>query len=110
MAKEVKKNEFRKNNLGKGAGHPTYIYAQEGNTYKFIGITHAPITDNIKNIPLEQNPEPKNKSKAFVRPTPQKAHKASFGSKLKGWMFSKNDKEKMEEIKKKQSNPIKPKK
>ena len=44
MAKEIKKNEFRKNNSRETGGHPTYIYAQIGKKLKFIGITHAYIT------------------------------------------------------------------
>ena len=102
MAKEIKKNEFRKNNSRRTAGHPTYIYAQEGDEYKFIGITHSPITDDIDNIPLEKNPEPGNKTKAYIRPNPAKAHKSSFGSKLKGWFSSDADKEKVDAVKKKE--------
>lgn len=108
MAKiEIKKNEFRKNNSKKTAGHPTYIYAQIGNEFKFIGITHSDITDSVKNIELQKNPEPKNKSKAYVRPNPEKAHKASFGTKLKGWCFSQEDKKTIEVIKKKPIGSIK---
>ena len=62
MAKEIKKSEFRKHHGKEGGGHPTYIYAQEGKKYKFIGITHASITDDTDNIPLEKNPEPGNKT------------------------------------------------
>ncbi len=101
MAKEIKKNEFRKNNSRRTAGHPTYIYAQEGDDYKFIGITHSPITDDMENIPLDKNPEPGNNSQAYIRPTPQKEHRSSFGAKLKGWFFSPSDKEKVEVVKKK---------
>lgn len=101
MAKEIKKNEFRPNHSKGGGGHPTYIYAQEGKEYKFIGITHSPITDDMDNIPLEKNPEPKNNSQAYIRPKPQKAHRSGFGAKLKGWFFSDVDKEKVEAVKKK---------
>lgn len=101
MAKVKKRNEFRKDNSKQGKGHPTHIYAQIGDEYEYIGITHAEITDGIKNIPLEKNPEPNNKSKAHIKPNPQKAHKASFGAKLKGWAFGPKDKEKVNEVKKK---------
>lgn len=102
MAKEIKmKNEFRKNNSKEGKSHPTYIYAQVGKKYKFIGITHAEITDGIKNIPLEKNPEPGNKTKAHIRPISQETHKSNFGIKLKRWSFADNDKKKVEEIIKK---------
>lgn len=62
--KETKKNEFRKN---KASGHPAYIYAKVGNDYKFIGITHSSITDGVKNIKLDKNPDPKDKRKANAR-------------------------------------------
>ena len=101
MRKEIKKNEFRRNNSRDTGGHPTYIYAQEGKKLKFIGITHSPITDGMENIPLEKNPEPRNTSKAYIRPYPNEAHKSSFGTKLKGWFFSDKDKRKVEEVKKK---------
>lgn len=101
MANKIKKNEFRKGNTAKTLGHPTYIYAQEGKKLKYIGITHSAVTENTKNIELEQNPEPGNNTKAYIRPKPAEAHKASFGKKLKGWTFSKKDKEKVEAVKKK---------
>lgn len=101
MANEIKKNEFRKSNDKKFGEHPTYIYAQQGKKLKFIGITHANITEGVENIPLEKNPEPGNKSPFYIRPYPDEAHKSSFGAKLKGWFFSAKDKKKVEEIKKK---------
>ena len=61
MAKEIKKNEFRKNNSKEGQGHPAHIFAQKGKKLIYIGITHAEITDEMDNIPLEKNPEPGKK-------------------------------------------------
>lgn len=55
----------------------------------------------MDNIPLEKNPEPKNNTKAYIRPIPEAGHKSSFGAKLKGWFFSDRDKPKVEEVKKK---------
>ncbi|MDE5546809.1 MAG: hypothetical protein K2M84_00575 [Anaeroplasmataceae bacterium] len=101
MAKEIKKNEFRKANAKKFGEHPTYIYAQQGKKFKFIGITHSKFTEDMENIPLEKNPEPGNKSQAYLRPNPDEAHKSSFGTKLKGWFFSDKDKKKVEAVKKK---------
>ncbi len=101
MAIEIKKNEFRKANDKKFGAHPTYIYAQEGKRLKFIGITHAEITEGVENIPLEKNPEPGNKTKVYIKPNPDEAHRSSFGAKLKGWFFFDRDKSKVEEVKKK---------
>ena len=103
MAKEIKKNEFRKNNSNEGKSHPTYIYALVGKKYKYIGITHAEITDGITNIPLEKNPESGNKTKAHIRPKTQESHRSNFGKKLKGWSFSDNDKKKVNEVIKKRT-------
>lgn len=106
MAKEIKKNEFRKNHSKEGGGHPAHIYAQKGKKFIFIGITHADITDDMDNIPLEKNPEPGKTEQSFIRPNPEEAHRSSFGAKLKGWFFSDKDKKKVDEVKKR---PVKKK-
>ena len=97
--KYIKKNEFRKNNSKEYTGHPTYIYAQVGNEFIFVGITHAKITDGIKNIQLERNPNPKDKRPSYMRPFADKKHKSSFGKKLKGWKLTENDKKKALKLK-----------
>lgn len=101
MAKKVeKRNEFRRTNLKDGRNHPTYIFAREGNKLRYIGITHSKITKDVENIRLDKNPDPKDNEPAYLRPIVQKAHRASFGAKLKGWFFSDSDLEKVEQIKK----------
>ena len=95
--KEIKKDEFRKNKLTQ---HPTYIYAQIGNEYKFIGITHSKITQGIENIKLEKNPNPQDKKIAYVKPLAEQGKTNQFKSKEKGWRLSKTDKNKISKIKK----------
>ena len=95
-----KRNEFRKNNSKDGRGHPSYIYARQGDDYFYLGLTHSPITKGVKNIELEKNPDPKDKRQAYVRPKAEKKNKSSFGKKLIGWFFSDNDKEKIKKYKK----------
>lgn len=95
--KEIAKNEFRKN---KDTRHPAYIYAKVGNEYKFIGLTHSPITNNVKNIKLEKNPNPVDKSTAYFRPKSERAKVNKFKNKEKGWSFSNTDKEKIKRYKK----------
>ena len=104
--KKSKKNEFRKNNSKEGQGHPAHIFAQKGKKLIYIGITHAEITDEMDNIPLEKNPEPGNTTQAYIKSNPEEAHRSSFGAKLKGWFFSDKDKKKVDEVKKK---PVKKK-
>lgn len=72
MSREIKLNEFRRNNNKKGRGHPAYIYAQVGDEFIFIGITHAEITDNMHNIPLDANPNPDDPSKSYALPQSEK--------------------------------------
>lgn len=95
--KEIGKNEFRKH---KDSRHPAYIYAKVGNDYKFIGLTHSPITDNVKNIKLEKNPNPKDETTAYFRPKAERAKVNRFKKKENGWFFSKKDKEKISRYKK----------
>ena len=95
--KEVKKDEFRKN---KETGHPAYIYAKVGKEYKFIGITHSPITKDVENIKLDKNPNPEDKKTAYARPKAEKSKSNNFKAKEKGWRLSKKDKSKLDKIKK----------
>ena len=94
------KNEFRKKNSQDGRGHPTYIYARQGDDYLYLGLTHAEITKGVRNIRLDKNPNPKDSRTAYVRPKAEKNNKASFGKKLQGWSFSDSDKEKIKKYKK----------
>lgn len=95
MGKKIRsRDEFRTNNAKKEK-HPAYIFAQIGDDYRFVGITHADITDGIKNIPLEKNPNPKDSRKAYMRPFSGRQNRGSFGSKKKGWRMSEKDKKKI---------------
>lgn len=40
-------------------GHPSYIYDEYEDQYKYIGITHAKITQGVKNKKLRCNPNVK---------------------------------------------------
>ena len=91
---------FRKMNNKKidKFGHPTYVYAKVGKEFKYIGITHSAITKGVKNIRLEQNPNPKDNKPAYVRPKAQKADRSRFGKGLNGWKFSERDKAKIKTL------------
>ncbi len=95
--KIVKKDEFRQN---KKTHHPAYIYAKQGNEFIYIGITHAPITQGVRNIKLDKNPNPKDKELAYIRPKVEKSKTNNFKGKEKDWRLSKKDKEKIDKIKK----------
>ena len=62
MTRKIKSlNEFRTHNVSKEGKHPAYIYAKVGDEYVYVGITHASITNGMKNIPLEKNPNPQDR-------------------------------------------------
>ena len=94
---QSKLNEFRKN---KDTRHPAYIYARVGNEYKYIGLTHSPITNNVKNIKLEKNPNPLDTKTAYFRPKSELGRVNRFKKKETGWFFTKKDKEKINKYKK----------
>ncbi len=98
MAKKKDKNHFRFNRITK---HPTYIYAKDGNDYKFIGLTHAKITQGTENIPLSKNPNPKDLRQSYARPFSDRKPKATFGKRLKGWSLDEGDRATMNAIRKK---------
>lgn len=94
--KTEKRDEFR---MHKNNGHPSYIYEKVGNKYKFIGITHSQITNNIKNIQLQQNPNPKDSRKAYARPVAKQDKVKKFKKEpLKNWKMGEADKQKIKPL------------
>lgn len=89
---------FRKAYNGKFTGHPQYVYDEDGNRYKVIGITKSPKTNGVLNIELDHNPEPGKNEKAYLRPKPDSEQKGAFGERLKGWKFAESDKKKVRRI------------
>ena len=83
---------FRKFRNAQTTGHPQYVYGENDKKYKVIGITKAPQTNGIPNIPLSGNPEPHNASPAFIRPKPKTIDKGVENTRLKGWKFNNHDK------------------
>lgn len=95
-----RRNEFRTNNSKKAQGHPAYIYRKEGDEYLFIGITHSPITQGIKNIKLDRNPNRLDEKNSYARPFSLNEKIMFFGPKKKKWKLSRKDKKKMKIIRK----------
>ena len=99
MCKRKKRDEFRTCFSSRIKNHPTYIYEKQGDKYNFIGITHSPITRNTRNIELEQNPNPEDMRKAYIKPTAEQAKTSLFSKKKKnGWKFNKADKKKVKRV------------
>ena len=94
--KVEKRDEFRTHKIN---GHPSYIYEKVGNRYKYLGVTHSKITQGTKNIELDQNPNPKDDQKAYVRPAPKQDKVKKFkNSPLKNWKMGESDKKKIKPL------------
>jgi len=104
MKKKRFRSHFRFGKKKLNGGHPTYIYAKVNNEYKYIGLTHAPITKGVKNIKLDKNPNPKDKKSSYARNRTFKAPDDNFENKLNGWKFCNSDKEKIKKIIKNSKN------
>ena len=101
--KEIKKNtrfqrHFRKFHSKETTGHPSYVYDEKGNVYKVIGITGAAKTNDVLNIKLDKNPDPKNGKTAYIQPKPKEVPKGAKNKRLKGWKFTESDKKKVQAI------------
>ncbi len=93
--KSIKKDEIRKS---KATGHPAYIFAQEGNDFKFLGITHSPMTEGNANIELSVNPNRSDKRKAYVIKKSKRDRTNKFGAKSKTMKIAKKDKSKIRDF------------
>lgn len=89
---------FRKFHGKETTGHPSYVYDNNGKVYKVVGITGGSSTNGVKNIPLDVNPEPNKKSKAYIRPDPIEVPNGTKSTKLKGWKFAASDKSKVQSV------------
>lgn len=82
-------------------GHPSYIYAEMDDEYKYIGITHAPKTYGIFNKKLKFNPNSKDTRTSYARAFSTHDKKSNFKKKiLKGYKVHEADKKIFREIKK----------
>lgn len=89
---------FRKFHSKETTGHPSYIYDEDKKNFKCVGLTSAPVTNGVSNIPLDKNPEPGNNDKSYLRPAPMEINKGVKNEKLKGWSFAPTDKKKVQDV------------
>lgn len=91
--KKGERDEVRYNNK---EGHKNWVYKEKGENVSAFGLTHSGETFGRKNMPLTENPDPKDKSAAYIRNGVIKGKKSSFANKpKKGMKFSKSDKTNM---------------
>ena len=94
----MKKSEFRFNKKRK---HPSYVFKEKNNKYHSILITHSPMTKNKINIKLYKNPEPNNKTDAYLVKKIYKDDINSYSRQVfRNWKFHKYDKRNVKRIKK----------
>lgn len=94
----MSKVKFKKNY---STNHPAYIYAYDFVTkkYKFIGMTHSPITKGVKNIEIS-NPNPLDIKKSYFRPYASEESYKSFSRYDYNWKTSRSIGQKARHIKK----------
>lgn len=71
--------------------HPAIVFEEFGNKYGYISITHSKIYRRRKNIPLPENPEKGNTTKAYILPNPRKDKKKSFTPEKKPMIIGKKN-------------------
>lgn len=107
--KYLRKNEFRLDinpqHFGsKKEPHPAFISARRGHYYKANSITHARITDGVKNLDVFENPDKHSKDKIRkTRISPPYWQKEILFStyKLKNFRFSKKTRYQIKKFNKK---------
>ena len=93
--KQKNLDEFRKLNTKEEKGHLHYVCGKAGSKYESIGVTHAPRTKGVNNVPLRKNPDPKDPKGAYVRPKLTEKKVENYGKRLNGLGLGKEDKEKV---------------
>lgn len=95
MAKKKNADEFRKLNTKEEKGHLHYVCGKRGKKYESVGFTHANKTRGQPNVPLQKNPDKKDKRTAYVRPKLTEREAKCYGKRLDGLGLGKEDKEKV---------------
>ena len=86
--------------------HPTHLYAKKGDLVKYHQLTHSKkiMDTDIENIELKQNPNPKDKRKAFFIPISEQAKLEKFDKEKKNWKLSEDDDKVMKKFRDKPFN------
>ena len=82
--KKVRAGETRRINDAKTRGHKSTITNVINETVEHAPRTHASTTRNMKNIELQENPDPKDKKKSYMLPKIQKTNIKNVGKKIRG--------------------------
>lgn len=111
--KNTKRNKYKaihKFKYNMVTKHPAYIHSKQNDKYLYVSLTHAKQTKNKKNIPLKQNPNPKDKKQSFVLPQKKiTTNNKTFNKKsYNSWKFCNEDKKLINKIIKKNKKEDRP--
>ena len=67
-----------------------YVYDKKEGRYLYIGLTHSAITQGMRNIELERNPNPNDERKAYARPKTETTSD-KLQTRFPNWQFSEKD-------------------
>ncbi len=86
--KFIPKDEFRYNFSQK---HKNYVFAEVGNKFKSVGLTHDDTTFGKINMPLNKNPQNGKTEKSYIRNGIISDNKRSYGKPLNNYAFDESD-------------------
>ena len=91
--KYIPMNEFRYPLMDTYREHPQYVFGKtRSGKYKSLGLTHTPDGKHSV-IPLSENPNPRDKRKAYIGTNPHTLAEKDYDPKpKKNWKFAKKDK------------------
>lgn len=98
--KPNKKNKFRpqfRRGRKVNAGHPVYVFEKKDDKFHYIGITHSPVTQGVRNVELERNPNPRDNRKSYIR-TKTEITSGKLQTTYRDWAFTEKDKNKVKNI------------
>ena len=84
------RNEIRYNFSPSSSGHPDQVFGYKNGRYKSLGLTHVP-KKQYKSTLLIRNPNPKDKSPAYLQHKVKTTQERYMSAPLKGWQIDKQD-------------------
>lgn len=74
-----------------------YVYDKKEGKYLYIGLTHSAITQGVRNIELERNPNPNDGRTSYSRPKTETTSE-KLQTRYTNWNFTEKDKKKIKGI------------
>lgn len=85
--------------MNKKDKHPGYIFKRSEENYSSLKLTHSEYrAKKKKNVPLDINPNPKDKSQAYLEKRVREYPMNVLSNVMDGWELSEADKKKIVQI------------